>query len=349
MYIYCLTLGIIVILQVIFRKYHYNNFYISILCAIILIGISAFRSVNVGNDLHVYLRRFACIAETEWQDLWNLRDIVDFEFGYILFCKILSLFSDNPRWFIFITSVIIIGSWEVFFYKNSPSVWFSNWIFITLNIFFGSMNLLRQFLAMAILYHSLQFLNKKRYKEYVCAVLLASTMHSAAIIWLALIVCQRIKIKATHLLAYMVFIFLVIGISPVLLQAILSNTKYSPYLKFLGTGSGYIKLLEITIIFLMFALYYYRNKRQSDSIYIHTFIIALGLNLLSLRISIAGRLVEFFFPISTVLLPSILQKVNKKRNYYMLLVIIFLLSYMRFVRYCQVDLGDVVPYQVCFH
>src|SRR5699024_1093474 len=103
-----------------------------LILSIQLILLSTFRSNTVGSDTINYINRFFIISATDWKYISYLRDIVDFEYGFIIFNKIIGTLSSNRTVFLGINSAIIVLSIADYIYKKSPNIFFSFLIFIGL-------------------------------------------------------------------------------------------------------------------------------------------------------------------------------------------------------------------------
>ena len=83
--------------------------------------IAALRGETVGTDLENYLPAFKTIVNTSWDAIFE----IDWEPGYIVFNKLLSLFSDDNRFFLIVTSLFTTVGYLLFIWKNSKKPWLS--------------------------------------------------------------------------------------------------------------------------------------------------------------------------------------------------------------------------------
>lgn len=141
---------------------------------IILFIISGFRGVQVGTDTGAYYNIFNNVVHGV--------KTFNQEYGFILFNKFLSLFTDNPQAIILATSFITTLGIVVFVYYNSPNVWLSMFLYVTLYYYFFSFNAVRQFMAISIILIAFIFAKKQKFLPYFFMVLLATSFHTLAIL-----------------------------------------------------------------------------------------------------------------------------------------------------------------------
>lgn len=146
---------------------------------VFLFLISAFR-YNVGQDYK------------HWIEIYNwLKDGVTsggyVEIGYRYLNIIIQKIPFLNEYFLFIiTSAFIIFGFGYAIRKNvEPQYWFvSIFIFIGSGIFFASLNLVRQYIAVVIILMGLPLLKGKRYILFCMTIALATLFHTSSIIML---------------------------------------------------------------------------------------------------------------------------------------------------------------------
>lgn len=199
MAIYLLELLSIAFLRVLTKNIRTRNAdkYYCIIAFSIIIVVAGLRKYTIGIDLEgQYARMYTMIGEMSWSDIFQLR----YEPGYSIFCKLLSYVSKDPQFYIFITSLICYGSVGLFIYRNSEDVHLSTMIFITCNLMFTYMNVIRQALAVAILLFGINFIKKKQYFQFIAVIILASTFHTSALIALLMVVFSIVGYKRKYVL-----------------------------------------------------------------------------------------------------------------------------------------------------
>lgn len=108
--------------------------------------------------------------------------------GFSAFIEILNNISSDPRLFFVISSIIIYGNITWSFFKNSRNFAFSLLLFIIMEDYFVSMNVIRQYMAVALLAPAYIALERDKKIFFFLIVIIASVVfHSSSIISLGLI------------------------------------------------------------------------------------------------------------------------------------------------------------------
>lgn len=108
--------------------------------------------------------------------------------GFSAFIEILNNISSDPRLFFVISSIIIYGNITWSFFKNSRDFAFSLLLFIIMEDYFVSMNVIRQYMAVALLAPAYIALERDKKIFFFLIVIIASVVfHSSSIISLGLI------------------------------------------------------------------------------------------------------------------------------------------------------------------
>lgn len=151
------------------KKYYFGA--LVFLCAM----VSAFR-FQVGQDYQ------------HWVDVYHWIENgsnVYVEFGYKLLNQIIIFIPFIGVDFLYITtSFFIVLLFGTYIKKSVPQqYWFlSMFLFIATGIFFASMNLLRQYIAIAICLLAVLRLDKKKYISFVILIILAMLFHTSAFV-----------------------------------------------------------------------------------------------------------------------------------------------------------------------
>lgn len=156
---------------------------------ILIAGLLAFRHPSMGVDLKYgqttgYLGGFQIIGKSGWDKVLH-SDFKNYERGYVIFCKLLYYINDNQQTLLIACAVISVGAVSYLIYKYSKNLLLSYLIYLGLPVFLINYSGMRQTVAIAITMFSYTFIRNKKIIPFVLTVLLASTFHSSAIIFLA--------------------------------------------------------------------------------------------------------------------------------------------------------------------
>lgn len=330
----------------------------------ILTLIAMLRKYTIGIDLEVlYEPKFREIANCEWAQLFNIK----LELGYVFFCKILSYISTDPQILIIVSSLITIPIYGIFIYRNSKNVAVSTTLYIFLNLFFMSLNIVRQEIAVAIVLIAYEYLIKGKNIKFILLIILATLFHSSAILCLCFMLFYKYNFTRKTLLIsivilgilsifYKQFLLIFSDISSIL--GIDNNKSYSTYLENETYGVGIINLNSIsTIVFALMAYlmtYYYlvylNGKGNSKKLNLWMFctmayfIIAT----VSTKMVIIGRLSYYFLPFLLLIIPEAIQVSKVKNNKVLIYTMLYgfiIAKYIYIFVYLADILFGVMPYE----
>lgn len=150
-----------------------------------LAGLSAIR-YDVGFDYtYIYAPQYEELLTRPGYTFSDTR----FEPGFVALEFLIALFSKNYHMLFVVTSVLIIGLMMLFYWKSSPNVFVSVFLFLTLSQYYCSMNFVRQTLAAAIALFGIPLLAKRKplpFLLYLLLVGVASLFHQSALILIPL-------------------------------------------------------------------------------------------------------------------------------------------------------------------
>jgi len=316
---------------------------------ILLFFISAFRSINIGNDTATYVKMFDIFGSAN-----NIFDLdTRIEIGYIIFNKILYHMTSNPLILFIVTSAFILGSYLKFIYKNSNMIWLSVLLLINLRLFYFTLSGIRQSIAIAIVLLGYEYIKSRKLIKFIIVILIASLFHYSAIVFL--IVYPISKIKFSYLV---VILQAIIGVALYFAFDILINFAFRLFPQYQAyTASGYfdgnVRIASILNFFVILSILllglftklgkhklpanetnrvynanldlYYLNE---DNLLLH--IISLGVisYFIAINASLLDRVAMYFFIFTIILVPKAISNI---RNRKMLTLVTYLIVVLTFV------------------
>lgn len=163
---------------------------IGILLPCVLAGV---RADTIGTDVRVYVEPMVEAAKQStniadfftkrWYVSWRYKSPKDYEIGYTLIVYFITkVFNSLPTVLFVIHLIILVPLYEgLLYFKEKIPVWFGLLVFYLL-YFNLSLNMMRQWIAMAILLYALRYLIKNDVKKYAVAVAIGLLFHISAII-----------------------------------------------------------------------------------------------------------------------------------------------------------------------
>lgn len=326
-----------------------NKIYI-ITVFVVLFLVSALRAKTVGTDTPSYYYRVSYIAKRgiDFNLLLSqkapLYDLIMFLFSKILPAKQL---------YQIVSSLIIEGLFACYIIKCSDNYFISTWIFLMQYLFFQSLNVSRQFMAVALVAYAIsELIQSEKTKKAFIIMILAVGIHSTALVALPILLLtgkrERFLRIYTGIISSLVILY------PLLLKVFVSLfPKYSFYLngRFFETGKNRKIILTLfQLLFWIYAIYIYnrnkkRMKEQDEKKYkcvLYISFIGIIIGFAALKSILITRL-EYYYSISFLVLAPITIKYsgeNKKIVSFSLIIImsipgLFLL---------QSGNGGILPY-----
>lgn len=193
--------------------------YIFLIC--LVLGLqSALRSLNVGPDTLQYLNRYEAVKFSSWQNL--LSNFINYYFqgntvnckdpGYDLLEKAFQLLGFNYRLWLCFVAIVFFSAFAYFLYKNTRNAseaCIAFLLYLVLYYSFFSITGLRQTLAQALCLWAFECARRKKALPFFVLVLIASTLHKSALVFLPAFIL--IRVKNPRRLLSLAFIFLPVG------------------------------------------------------------------------------------------------------------------------------------------
>lgn len=304
--------------------------------------VAGFRE-GVGTDYYPYKDYF---FKTEVYTLFNN----PFEWGYYLLNKIINILTGNSRFIFLIVSFFILYVINKTILKHSPNYYLSILLFINLYFYFNSLNIMRQFIAVAIVFYSVQYIYQRDLKRFSISIVIASFFHLTSLFfWFMYFIVQK-KYKTYVYLLGILLSFLFVFLFPYITNLlIVIMPRYEAYLTNMFTSSSSYSVILIIISTLMFAYILLRNKEwEKENIILFNLVyiglilnIAASFNFLFYRVSI------YFYIFVILLIPNLVQKVDKRyRNWISAAIISVSIAYCIYLLYS--GNGEILPYRLGF-
>lgn len=118
--------------------------------------------------------------------------------GYFLLNWATALWGGNYRAFLFLFHLLVMALVLLWIGRYSSAPGLSVYLFVTLQYFAMSMNLLRQSIAAAIVLWTYPFLRRRRFLPFCGIVLLASCFHQSALIMFPFYVLLNLRVSKRH-------------------------------------------------------------------------------------------------------------------------------------------------------
>lgn len=344
--------------------------------------LAAFRKVGVGTDTKVYvyvLYEAAKKSKTFFEYLSSIvysnfqyKAVTQWEIGYNLLVYFSTRLTGSFQGVLFFTHALII----TFVYKGlkkingSFSITFSMLLFYLM--FYGtSMNLMRQWIAISILFYGFHFLIEKNIKMYVLTIVVATLFHNSGVIGILLLFLyyyiEKSNGKVSILFGNLVIdkkikkVLIIFAVAVVLLlgleifASILGSIKgvFARYARIYISGTIKIMPMQIvrripTFVILICNWKKIKQKIPFDGFLYGMFILDLVASQLGGITNQSSRIGYYFSVYELILLPGIIGTQRKAERF--LLVLFFYLYYAFCFYYDMVMMGraEIIPYLFYF-
>lgn len=310
---------------------------------VVLFVFSAFRD-GVGTDYKNY--------ELLFYDYLNSGDVVieRLEPGFKLIFEAVSFFSYDSRLFFVITSFLILFFYFFGFLKYSRSLLLSIFLFVTLYYYFNSLNTVRQFVAMALIFcFSTRYLAERNLSKYLISVAFASLFHLSALVMLpAYWLCKKMSFRAVILLfiSFPIFFLSYDFFSSIIFKIIPSYQLYSDYET--GSSNAFIIIQMIFLIFVFIAYKYNKNWSKVELVSFNFSLISFFLYILSYKNIMFFRVAVYFGMYLIILVPAVLNNVKKNSSKVIFYIVCIFLGIVNLVYHLYQNVSGILPYKIIF-
>ena len=264
-----------------------------------LLCIMGLRSQYVGADSLQYYLSFIELNNRSLDAALATR----YAAGYILFVRLVGLFTNSPYVFFFVSSFVTLSIYFLFLRKYSKNIFMSIIIFFCLN-WTAFLVLTRQSLACCCLLIGVPFLLNGRRITFALFVLIAMQFHSSAVVGLAFIPLSQIELNLNKIIVFLV-VALVISFCLSLLWKIIPMlgvvNLYASYAGKEQSLAGTSKLVDIIIKFLpaivCITLGYLSNaseRSRANNFWTSLCLISACIKIIAMNSIIFERLSEYF-------------------------------------------------------
>lgn len=279
--------------------------------------------------------------------------------GFFLFMALLNHISDNSQIMIFTSALITILLIFITLQKYSPDLKISLYLFLTGGYFAVSMNGVRQFMAVAILFSALPLIINKNYKTLFIIILIATMFHSSAVIFMLVYFFANARIFSLRYFIVSIVVIvstLTIGTVAPWVFSLLEGSHYTVYLGDVtsgGLGAGLIRVL-VEILPPMLAYFFYRVSEDKEFLTNRLLQISINLSLLnalffilSLQAWIFARIGLYFQIYNLLLIPLLIKTCLNKQEKMLANFIIYIFFAVYFVFQMRVAY-EVIEFPLVF-
>ena len=318
-----------------------NKIFPAIAIAFILSIICGFRSITTGTDTQSYYLYFSSIANG---------NTGLFEIGFEKLVYLLIKIFHSVQIAIFIISLLtnsflIMRLWDI---REKCSFALMVFVYITL-LYPQSFNIIRQYLAAALVFWAMRYLERNKYLIYVIYILIATLIHTSAIISLGILyihITNNLKTNSRKRIVFVIGGFIAICMISIHMYSAIIN-EYGNYF----SNATHAQVNLFTVLYVVIVLSYihtikgysYETDVSHNVYYARLCLIGLLLSTIGFVMPQAGRL-GLYYSIFEIPVFSMAMKDNKYSLFYRF----FLISMAMYTIIVKVTINGesgIIPYE----
>lgn len=330
----------------------FNKIFIGI-SLIILVCVAAFRGSTVGTDYPMYNSFY---YNSNVLPLFSS----SLEFIFVFLCKFFNLFFASP-WIMF---GFIAFYMYYCVYKNSIKLTkyyeLAIFLFLAFGFYTNSFNIVRQWMAIPLLYLGMYYINEKSYKKGVPIFIIGLLSHYTSIITIPFFfLCNRIKSNKTRILIVIISILFYLNLNSFMdfLYMLFLRLNFGPkYLKYF-TNDIYNSLNTNVLVMPMFTLvtfigYMIFSKKnievnKQENFLVNTTVFGFLTSLIGTKNVMFQRLQMYFVYSLIFVIPLIMEKIPQKIRP-IVYILCILMGTLFYIYSLGKNGGEVLPYTTIF-
>lgn len=306
-----------------------------LLSFLILFFVHIFKDPYSLPDLDQYLSGFEEVKRLSWSQLakYGFRISLKAEPGWVILNKVISQFSGNFFWLLFITSfLILIGPYKTIQKYCPPRyVWIAVLLYFS-GSFMQSLFVLRQHMAISICLLSIPSIISSNWKKYLLCCFIAISFHYSAIIWLPVYFICQIKSNKTLYLSLIVISILIIAAYSIVLPMVALYLDFGYNSFAVKDSEGGAKVVEAIMMGAVVCVYLFATKGKFfdgsvEKIFAVLLVLAFVFSIAGIGYPETGRLNMFYTRLIYIYIPLALYKQKSKtirRTTGTILILLFL-------------------------
>lgn len=285
-----------------------------------------------------------------------------FEPGFFLLMRLTAFFSGDYHILFFVVGFITIVLVYHAIYRLSDKPTWSVFIFLFGGFFFFATNGIRQALAVSILMNAVPYAIDRKCVHYISAVVLASFIHTSAIVFIPLYFFVGWKMNSFKATLFLILIVLFSGY--IVDFALRISSAFSPQIaryashehlsnQYLSQGNIDLSDLISTVVAFMLYIITVTICRTNDKTDFLFFIVFIGLltSILSKDMAIFSRMAMYFSPFIILAIPQLFHSLEEAGIVevwiFKSLYFVFILASCMYL-YGYLNFSSVIPYITLF-
>ena len=314
----------------------------------LLLLLAVIRDETVGTDYNTYITIFKSFLDLDYDNITDNYYVSKGEFLFVVLGYLIKLIFNDYIYMVLVAYLIILLLTYRFILKYSNELLLSGFLFFSFSFYNMSLNILRQYIAAAIVLKSIDYIDKSFKKFFLC-LLVGMAFHKTAILFIVVYpVLKFVKDIRVSCVCLLLISGVIALLSEQFVHIIGDVANYGT--KYTTMGSEAEIDLKIFINALLFlAFFCYSKQFQSKDINANKWIamsaITLGLNFSAVFFHYINRTFLYFMIPEVVAIPNFIKTFDSKIIRYtleLMVVVIFSIYYLYLVS--NTTCYDTVPY-----
>lgn len=219
------------------------------------------------------------------------------DLGYVLLNKVMAMAVPWPQFILFAEAIICVGAVVYFVYKYSNDVFLSMMFYVTLGTMVFHLTGFRQSIAMSTCLFAVELARQKRLLWFIATVLLATTFHKTAVVFLPLYAVVGLRLTVLHF--SLVGTCMVLGtIFAALLVPVANEMLEMEYsVEYIGNPIGGAVPIMVNIIAIALSTFFANRGRERTCL--HMTIIGLIIYIFR-YVALPFERVSFYFSVAVI-------------------------------------------------
>lgn len=283
-----------------------NKKYIFIVSSILIV-LLGLRGLSVGIDTINYNNIFNNIKLLSLPQLFELKE----EYGYSLLQFLVSKVFGNFQYLLIIVAAFYIGVVSYHIYKYSENPLLSYLLFVVYGFYSFAMSATRQTIAITLVMVAYEFIKEKKLFKFLVVVLLASSFHITALIFLPSYWFNKFNLNRKTILLFVLIGLIVIAIKGEL-RMLINNFARIEYAA-IETGGDrmYIFMLISTCIGIVFRKPFMAKHDNNKYLFYMMLASTIIMPVTQFHPAIM-RLYYYYFIFMIIFIPNILRAIKDK-------------------------------------
>lgn len=315
--------------------------------------VAGFRTEQVGSDSYFYARLYESFSyggafQPRISEFFTGR----MEYGYLLLNKVLYSLSSSYVLLFSVSSFITLGITFFVIKKISPNPFLSLVIFFGYRLFSFSMAAIRAGLSISLCTLGFYFFLKKKKGLAFLVILLASSFHLSALMFLILFVVEKIPLSPkTFWISGALAVVCMMLLQPILAWFLQVSQRYQVY----GSEEDLITfnlatILNFLVILVVFLFGEWCLKKEEDRLILllrKIIYLSVLISFVAIRVPLLGRLTLLFGSFILFYIPLVVERIYSFKNRLLTKSLIVLGFYAFFfvILVFKPEWNILVPYQ----